>query len=711
MRKLLLTFVTLAIAASSMAIPAKKGIWTTLKLSDGTEIRAQLEGDEQAHWWKAEDGTLYREANDEIVTVADFEQIKQQVMSRRNKAKARQSGQRRKVSIGEQTHYTGKKKGIVILVEFSNVSFRAGNTLEKYKRIMNEEGYSEGSFKGSVADYFKAQSGGKFELAFDVVGPYKLSQNQSYYGANDSYGNDQRPEEMIIEAVNAADEEVNFKDYDWDGDGEVDQVFVLYAGKGEADGGYGNANTIWPHMWYLEETNDVVTLDGVRINSYACSNEIDGSYNIEGIGVFCHEFSHCMGFPDFYDVSYGGWFGMGSWDLMDTGSYNGDGFRPAGYSAYEKWMSGWLEPIELDKEYVEVENLAPISEGGEGYIIYNDGNRNEYYMVENRQKTNWDSSLPGRGLMITHVDFDKTIWEQNTPNSRVTSQDVYSGYYDKTNDHQRFTIFHADNTASAYNETTDLYPYGKKDSLTNTSTPYARVYNNNTDGKKYMNKPIRAIKQNSDRTMSFSFGNKKSEDKPGPDATDSYLFYESFDKCSGKGGNDGNWTTTIATADFKPDNEGWSSAKAFGAYQCAKFGSGSAIGIVTTPSIKLGDGEATLTFMATSWNADGTQLNLEVSGNAMISPSVVEMKSFEWTEFTCTITGTGTTTVTFTPVKRFLLDEVKLVKKEKQTPTGISTIDNGGLTIGNYVYDLQGRRVEHPTKGIYIINGKKTIIK
>ena len=413
----------------------------------------------------------------------------------------------KRVSMGEQTHYTGQKKGLVILMEFTGKSFKEGNNQAKYNDILNKENYTTGSFKGSVADYFKAQSRDKngvsqFELTFDVLGPYTAKKESSYYGKNDNNGDDQHADELIVEAVKAADASVDFHDYDWDDDGEVDQVFVVYAGKGEADGGA--SNTIWPHMYYLSETNMDLTLDGVRINTYACSSELNGSGILDGVGTFCHEFSHCLGYPDFYDTSYSGWYGMGSWDLMCSGSYNGNGYCPPNYNAYEKWMAGWLDPIELDKEGVTVENLKPTSDGGDSYIIYNDGNRNEYYTVENRQQTGWDASLSGRGLMIIHVDFDKQIWEENHPNTKVTSSTA-SQYNMKTNDHQRFALICADNRASDYSVSTDLYPYGANNKLTNTSTPKASLYNNNTDGSKLLNKPITEITQNSDKTMSFKF--------------------------------------------------------------------------------------------------------------------------------------------------------------------------------------------------------------
>lgn len=502
-----------------MAVPAKPGLWKILKLSDGTEVRAQLRGDEYVHFWMTEDGRRLMKL-DGVLTEVDETQIAGRMAKR--KAPQSPSGARkapRRVTPGERTHYVGKKKGLVILAQYQDVKFKSANNLAKYKRIMNEEGYSVGKFKGSVCDYFKAQSRGVFELDFDVVGPYTLANKRAYYGENDSEGEDKNAEAMIVEACKAANEEVNFKDYDWDGDGEVDQVFVLYAGTGEADS-Y-DEESVWPHMYELSYTNSALRLDGVKIDTYACSNEVDYAGSIEGIGCFCHEFSHCLGFPDFYDVSYSGYFGMSEFDLMDAGVYNGEGFVPAGYTAHELMMCGWLDPIELSDEDVSVENMKALSDGGESYIIYNKAHPDEYYMLENRQKTGWDAGLPTRGLMISHVDFDKDIWNDNTPNTKVTAADMRRYGYTKTNDHQRCTIFHADNDDDSkywkymddygqysYSKKTltgDLYPYRSNDSLTNTSVPAATLYNRNTDDTKLMNRRVLEIKQNTDKTMSFLF--------------------------------------------------------------------------------------------------------------------------------------------------------------------------------------------------------------
>jgi M6 family metalloprotease-like protein len=424
--------------------------------------------------------------------------------------------QQQRVKTGDVQNCIGTKRGLVILCEFQDRKFAEGNTIEKYNDILNKEDFtsSEG-FRGSVADYFRAQSGGLFNLTFDIVGPYTTKKTAIYYGKNDSEGNDQHPDEMIMEMCKAADDVVNFADYDWDGDGEVDEVFVVYAGKGEAD--TGSKSYIWPHMWTFDEAEVELELDGIKINTYACANELKSSGRINGIGTFCHEFSHCLGLPDFYDIDYSGNFGMGDFDLMSGGNYAGNTFCPVGYTAYEKMVCGWQQPIVLSEESVTVDNILPISEGGDTYIIYNDNHSDEYYLIENRQKTGWDSHYPARGLMITHVDFDAEVWENNIPNTVFTLREAQQYGLTVGNDHQRMTFFHADDdddrsywsfTGQYYwmsTTDTDLYPQQGNDSLTATSAPAATLFHNNSAGTKLMQGAILDIHQNSDGTMGFRF--------------------------------------------------------------------------------------------------------------------------------------------------------------------------------------------------------------
>ena len=405
----------------------------------------------------------------------------------------------------ELTNYRGQKKGLVILAEFTDKKFVDGHDREKYNDILNTPDYttSEG-FIGSVADYFRDQSAGLFELTFDIVGPYTTMKSYKYYGQNDDDGLDLYPQEMIEEMCRAADDDVNFADYDWDHDGEVDEVFVVYAGKGEADSNQSNA--VWPHMWSLEEASgQMLCLDGVNINVYACANELKATGHINGIGTFCHEFSHCLGLPDFYDVYDSGQFGMDDFDIMSGGSYAGNGFRPIGYTAYEKMACGWQQPIVLGDEDVTIDNQMPICEDGDIYIIYNDGYPNEYYLIENRQKKGWDVNYPAKGLLITHVDYDEEVWYNNIPNSVISNKDAIKNGLTCGNDHPRMTLFHADGTENYYSIATDLYPYKQCDSLTATSNPAATLYHKNKQGTKLMQGAILNIKQNSNGTMSFRY--------------------------------------------------------------------------------------------------------------------------------------------------------------------------------------------------------------
>ena len=439
------------------------------------------------------------------------------------KAAARKKSSSPKGAEAESNIFIGKKRGLVILAEFPDKQFRGNHNIDIYNNILNAPDYtSEEGFRGSVADYFRDQSAGLFELQFDVLGPYTTKNKVSYYGKNDEDGYDEYAHEMVCEMCQAVDNMVNFADYDWDGDGEVDEVFVVYAGKGEFDGG--GSNTIWPHMWTMDEAGVSLTLDGVKINVYACSNELTSTGNITGIGTICHEFSHCMGFPDFYDINYTGLFGMGNFDLMASGNTNGNSFIPVGYTAYEKMVCGWKTPIVLSDQDVVVDSMKPMSEHGDTYIIYNDAYPDEYYMIENRQKTGWDEDYPAQGLMITHIDYDAEVWFNNIPSSIFTYKEAIMNGYTCGNDHERMVLFHADNDDDrSYwswgyyrknTKSTDLYPYHKNDSLTSTSLPAATLYHKNSEGQKFMQGAILDIKQNSDGTMGFRYRAKK------PDAVD-----------------------------------------------------------------------------------------------------------------------------------------------------------------------------------------------
>ena len=558
MRKVLLTLSLMLVTIVIMAVPAKKGLWKTITLEDGTEVKAQLRGDEFGHYWQTADGKHYVAVGGQYQE--ETADIRQSAAQRRAKAQQHRAARLSHkagngVRRGSDTHLD-KKKGLVLLVNFNDVKFQEKNNVTLYNNVLNTLGYKDDNgFIGSVADYFKDQSHGQFELTFDVVGPVTVSKDMKYYGENNENGDDKHAEEMVVEAVKLAKDLVaDWKQYDWDNDGEVDQVMIVYAGEGEADGG--SEDTIWPHEWELKYAKMAFNIvDGVKINTYAVANEgfKDGKkFKINGVGTICHEFSHCLGLMDMYDVSYSGYYGLGNWSLMGNGALNGNGFVPAGYTSYEKYCIGWIDPVKLTSAQ-EVKNMRALTDSDDVYIIENPAHANEYYLLENRQRKGWDAETPAKGMLILHVDYDPKIWYYNLVNS---NNDGLNGY--PVNDHQRCTIFHADGMdrtgvlsakmnevvekyfAATTNEEAyqyyyeyfeiveqydadvkgDVYPQPGNNKLTNTSVPRAFLYNKNTDGRKLMNISITDITQNADGTIAFKFAPDKSDSGMEGDNTD-----------------------------------------------------------------------------------------------------------------------------------------------------------------------------------------------
>lgn len=462
MKLLMLASLLGFVALSAQAVPAKKGVWRMVTLADGTQKRVELRGDEFCSYWVDAEGVSYNldsESKRYVRVDANALQLRaSQLRAKANQdriermAKARRMATKK--SLGQTNgSYFGKKKGLIILVQYKDKKFKFGHNQKMYNRIANETGYANSlGFVGSVKDYFLAQSNGQFELDFDVVGPYTLNHEYAYYGAPSGNSHDVRPCDMVYDACRLADPDVNFTVYDWDGDGYVEQVYVLFAGLGQAAGG--DENTIWPHEYKLQEGNNgsyVSKDNNVVVNTYACGPELTLQYTpvayrerVDGIGTLCHEFSHCLGYPDLYDTGNGGNFGMGEFDLMDAGSYNGESFCPPNYSAYEKWFAGWITPTVLDKPASVKGMQAQDMKYGQAFVVYNDNNKNEYYLIENRQQNVgiWDKQLPASGMMITHVDYDKNIWERNNVNTIVNySNQLGPEYAYLDNDHQRLTIF------------------------------------------------------------------------------------------------------------------------------------------------------------------------------------------------------------------------------------------------------------------------------
>lgn len=510
MKKLYLMLSMLfAFGAAANAVPAKK-LQKVITLANGTQVSVELRGDEYLSWWEGTDGTAYRATADDTVFEAfDLEAQKPAAAARRARAEQGRVARLARVKNslkgaddkmrglgGDHITYKGVKKGLVVLVDFKNKKFADGHDLEYYKNVINGKDFTdeEEGYVGSVRDYFLAQSNGQFELDFDVVGPVTMSKNYGYYGNDGAYQKDEKVYEMIKEACDGIKDQVNLKNYDWDGDGEADQVFFLYAGLGQASGG--SAGTIWPHESELRYWPcGVLSYPTGKINTYACANELQpetqGSsrYISAGIGTICHEFSHCLGFADMYDTTGGGGYGMSVFDVMDQGSYNGNGFVPCNYTAFERIYAGWVEPIELI-DPATVKDMKSVSDYGRPFIMYNYKNTNEYFLMENRQNTGWDEGLYGsNGLLITHVNYVPSRWANNSVNSSAEKI-------------QCCTVVNADGSRenTQYSLQGDLYPYEVKgvtmnDEFTDESEPAAKLYTKNSDNSYALGIPITNIKR------------------------------------------------------------------------------------------------------------------------------------------------------------------------------------------------------------------------
>lgn len=414
-------------------------------MSDGTPITVRLVGDEAYHHWETQDGKIATMlSNGKFVVSNEQAPSKEQVVKLRKAAAAR-----RNINMARKNYGAIQPtKLLVILVNFSDKSMKTAHNNAFFDNLLN------GSFP-SVQDYFKQSSGNTYVPVFDVYGPYTLDRNMAYYGANDSNGDDEHPDQMVVDAcAKAYADGCNFSNYDTNGDGKVDNIYVIYAGYGEAAGA--PANTIWPHSWEIYSSNvtGTLTYNGKTLGHYACSAELSGKSgsNSDGVGTFAHEFSHVIGLPDYYDTDYGtnsdNGVTPGEWTLMDQGSYNGSGQYPPLYSAYDKYFMGWMTPKFLAKD--EVKNVTLTTTWNDNYQITGGASRvactntSTVYYIENRQKSGYDQYLPGHGMVVWKVQYNATRWNNNDLNNTAGTL--------------RYTIIPADGKTKNYGDGADPFP-------------------------------------------------------------------------------------------------------------------------------------------------------------------------------------------------------------------------------------------------------------
>lgn len=333
-------------------------------------------------------------------------------------------------------------RSLVVLVEFEDVKFTVNDPKTYYTRQLNERGFSDYGGAGSALDYYIAASNGLYVPQFDVYGPVKVSKEASYFKDMGSTA----MATLIRESLTALHDagEINFSDYDFDKDGVVDTVFFYYAGYGSADS---DTETIWPHQYdyrYFNFFGSSLSFDGKKIGPYACGNELKGTNPktgrspwqdgsepwVDGIGTFVHEYGHVLGLPDLYDTEYTEGVRVatpGEWSVMATGCYNADGCIPPLYSAYEQWVCGWLDYTEAeDAVSYDLKALGhsekpqalririPKAAGGNTF-------ENEYFVIEARDRSDWDISFPESGLLIWRINYNKNQWSNNSVNTAAGS--------------------------------------------------------------------------------------------------------------------------------------------------------------------------------------------------------------------------------------------------------------------------------------------------
>ncbi len=499
MRRLITTLaLTGFLAFGANAVPAMR-ITKDVRQPDGSTVTLYLKGDEHCGGFFTSDGyaaainaegyavySSIRGKTDILIHNPDRRTQREADFLAAEGSSARLAPRREQVSTSldiatgnTQVPHFGSPHIPIILADYTDIKFRDGEyakeTFENFFNLASK----------SAFNYFYDASAGQFTPQFHLIGPVNLSRERKYYGEHlSSSMPDANIFRMVTESCQLADPDTDFSIFDNDGDGVCDVVIILYAGVGEASSNVSDA--VWPCQSTLTGVNSI-TCDGIKMARFAVFNELNGdNRTIAGVGTFCHEFSHCLGLPDIYDVNYTGTFGMDKWSVMDYGSYNDNGNTPVGYSAYEKAFMGWFQPVIAQENTfysLPVQNVAA-DEAPQAVAVVNRNDHDEYYILENRRRQGWDTFSEADGLMITHVNFKSNVWSTNSVN---------------TGGNNFITIIPADNSRDRASLGGDLWPNGSRNSLTNVTTPAALTFTGN-----FMSQPITDISIDPD-TKEVSF--------------------------------------------------------------------------------------------------------------------------------------------------------------------------------------------------------------
>lgn len=491
----------------------------TITQKDGKMLTYRLHGDENFFYITTTDGVLLcRKGKDYFIAIIDengkssssnvlahnagqrtaeeialiSNQDMEKFFTAHNKSQVRKGMKRLSMPPGATTLFPhlGTPKALVILADFTDQSFKHDDqtTMEIFDQYLNAPGQpdhsSDNTLKkniGSVSKYFNDMSNGLFTPQFDVATVVHLNNPMETYGYDvyDSEGTitdvDPNYPSFIKDVCKSAHEAgVNFSDYDENNDGYVDLVYIIYAGYGESTGG--DDNTLWPKSGTVSgESYDGKTVSRYGIHSELnfnpdrTVNKFNGVPQINGIGLFCHEFTHCMGLADFYPThKYDNYVPAGEltaqqmgnpameyWDLMDGGEYSYNGYIPTAYTAWEREYMGWMEMdvLKAENSGQKIELINIDKNNGKAYKIFPDDDEtgNEYVFIQNIQPYGWNYWLAnyfGHGMLVTYVCYDKTAFSlggdivNSIPNkSRMTivpaDEEYISSYL--TGDEKQYT--------------------------------------------------------------------------------------------------------------------------------------------------------------------------------------------------------------------------------------------------------------------------------
>jgi M6 family metalloprotease-like protein len=715
-------------ALTASAVPAKRNTITVTQ-PDGTTLNIRKIGDEHQHVTVTDDNSLVTRGDDGFYYYKNFSTagvlentgvrvsgnaesvvadkfgtgVFKKLAATNRRSTTRRRAQSRAIAQNGMGLFTcsfprtGDVKSLVILVQYTDKKFTISDPKAFYTDMLNKEGFSQYSGTGSARDYFLKSSMDQFRPTFDVFGPVTLSHEMAYYGANDYDDYDMRPYEMVIEACKALDSDINFADYDLDGDGYVDNVYIFYAGYGEAS--YDDEDTVWPHSADLNEwstTEDYsFKLDGKTISHYACSNEmesINGTDKPDGIGTFCHEFSHVMGLPDLYDVNYeeAAMLSPNAWSVLDYACYNNDSRTPMLYGIYERNAMGWMEPTVLDSPASI--SLEDITTSNKGYIVTTD-KTNEFFLFENRQQEGtWNKYLPGHGMLIWHIDYDKDVFDKNEVNisaskqyvdiveangsANLAAQTLYNQYLKNNSESTYYAAY------DKQDELLDGYPWPGttgNTSFTSTTTPAFKTFNG-----KAIDAPITDIAE-TNGTITFDFmGGANPIGTPAPKASeigDDY-FVASWDACENatdylltvKSYVDGVAASETYDGNTLPD--GWTT-KGVGTYTSnSNYG-------VASPSIKLSKESDYV--LSKEYSGDVTKIsywakNQPGNGAASTKLNVLGLVGNAWVTISSSTHSTKAATYTF----------------ESEIPAGVRQVkftitkSNGNMAVDDIVITYGG---------------------